>query len=148
MNIILQKDHSGLGKTGDMITVKDGYARNFLIPTCIALLADKSAMKIVEAKKQQVEIQATKEKRVAEKIAESLSKISLTVKMPAGEEDKLFGTVTSQNIADLLKEKSIDIDKRKIHLEEPIKSLGVYQIPIKLHTDVTAKIKLFVIKEE
>lgn len=148
MNIILLKDFSALGKTGEIVAVKDGYARNYLIPEGIAAIADKSAMKVVETKKRQVEAQLVKERRAAEKIADSLSKVSLTVKMTAGEEDKIFGSVTSQNIIDLLKEKGVDIDKRKIHLEEPIKALGVYQVPIKLSADVTAKVKLFVIKEE
>lgn len=148
MKIILQKDYSGLGSSGDMITVKDGYARNFLIPQGIALRADKSALKIMTDRKRIQDMRSGKQRRAAEKLAESLGKVSITAKMQAGEEDKLFGSVTSQDIADLLKEKEIDIDRRKIQLDEPVKSLGVFQIPVKLHPEVIAKIKLFVIKED
>ena len=148
MKIILQKDFNNLGSSGDLITVKDGYARNFLIPQGIALRADKSALKIMADRKRIQEMRSGKQKRAAEKLAESLGKVSITAKMQAGEEDKLFGSVTSQDIVELLKEKEIDIDRRKIQLDEPVKSLGVFQIPVKLHTEVIAKIKLFVIKED
>jgi large subunit ribosomal protein L9 len=147
MNIILQKDFAKLGSTGDMVTVKDGYARNFLIPQGIAIIADKSAEKLLAERKKVEELRRTKEKRNAEKLAELLAKISLTAKVQAGEEDRLFGAVTSQDIYDLIKEKGFDIDRRKIHLEEPIKTLGVYQIPLKLHPEVTVTVKLWVIKE-
>lgn len=148
MNIILQKNHPVLGSVGDLIAVKDGYARNFLIPQGIAVRADKSARKAMEERKKIDNLRFTKEKRGAERLAEQISKVSITAKMQAGEEDKLFGSVTTQDIVDLVKQKGIEIDRRKIQLNEPIKSLGVYQIPIKLHTDVFAKVKLFVIKED
>ena len=148
MKIILQKDFPSLGKAGEMITVKDGYARNFLIPQGFAFRADKSTLKVMADRKRVAEMRSGKQKRAAEKVAGSLAKISITAKMQAGEEDKLFGSVTSQDIVDLLKEKEIEIDRRKIQLDEPIKALGVYQVPIKLQAEVTAKIKLFVIKED
>jgi len=148
MEIILQKDYADLGSAGDLVTVKDGYARNFLIPQGFALRADKSALKVMADKKRVLDMRFGKQKRAAEKLAESLAKVSITAKMQAGEEDKLFGSVTSQDIVDLLKEKEIDIDRRKIQLDEPVKSLGVFQIPVKLHPEVIAKIKLFVIKED
>jgi len=148
MNIILRKDHPDLGSAGKTVTVKDGFARNFLIPQGYALEASKAALKSIKEREKVEQQRSGKERRLAEKAAEQMSKVSLTAKMPAGEEDKLFGSVTSQDIADLLAEKDIRIDKRKIQLDEPIKSLGVYQVPIKLHPEVTAKVKLFVIKEE
>ena len=148
MNIILQKNYPELGSAGEVVTVKDGYARNFLIPQGIAVRADKSARKAMEERKKIEYLRFTKEKRDAEKLAEKISKVSITAKMQAGEEDKLFGSVTTQDIVELMKKKEIEIDRRKIQMDEPIKSLGVYQIPVKLHTEVIAKVKLFVIKED
>jgi large subunit ribosomal protein L9 len=147
MNIVLQKDVPALGNAGQIITVKDGFARNYLIPQGLAMKADKSALKMIEEKKRTQLLREEKVVRDAKKFAEELSKVSLTVKVQAGEEDKLFGSVTSQDITDLLKEKGIEIDRRKIMLEEPIKALGAYQIPIKLHSAVIVNIKLWVIKE-
>jgi large subunit ribosomal protein L9 len=148
MNIILQKDFPPLGSSGEVVTVKDGFARNYLIPQGVALKVDKATLKIIAEKEKVKKLRSEKTVRLAKQFAEDISKISLTIKVQAGEEDKLFGSVTSQDISDLLKEKGVEIDRRKILLEEPIKALGAYQIPIKLHTDVTVNIKLWVIKEQ
>ncbi len=148
MKIILLKDFPNLGSAGETVTVKDGYARNYLIPEGIAMRADKSAMKILSERKRIEELRASKDRRNAEKLAQKISKVSITAKMQSGEEDKLFGSVTSQDIVDLMKEKGVEIERRKIQLDEPIKNLGVYQIPVKIHPEVTAKVKLFVIKED
>ena len=147
MDIILQRDLPKLGSPGDIVTVKDGYARNFLIPQGFAVLANRSNLKALEAEQRVAELRKNKDKRIAEKLAKELSKISLTAKVQAGEEDKLFGSVTTQDIADLLKEKGYEIDRRKILLSEPIKELGAFQIPLKIHSEVDVKIKLWVIKE-
>lgn len=147
MKVILKKDFENVGKVGDVVDVKAGYARNFLIPQGIALKADKSNIKLLEAEQQQMQLKLNKDKKSAEKMAEELEKISCTATVTVGEEDKVFGSVTSQTIAELLKDKGVEIDKKKILLDEPIKALGIYTIPIKLHSEVEAKIKLWVVKE-
>ena len=148
MKVILRKEIDKLGAAGEVVTVKDGYARNYLFPRNLALKADKSAMKAMEEEIRLEELRKNKEKRRAEKIAEELAKVSITAKMKAGEEDKLFGSVTTQDIAEMLKEQGYDIDRRKIQLDEPIKALGAYKISIKIFADITAEVKLWVIKEE
>jgi len=147
MKIILRKDFEGLGKAGDIVTVKDGYARNFLIPQGIALKADTAAVKQLESEKKMEEMKISRSKKAAEQLAEELAKVSCTATVTVGEEDKVFGSVTTQQIADLLKEKGYEIDRKKIRLDEPIKALGIYDVPIKLHPEVETKIKLWVVKE-
>jgi large subunit ribosomal protein L9 len=147
MKIILKQDYESLGKVGDIVEVKDGYARNFLIPSQIALQASPQNLKKFEEEKKRTHIKEFKDKRVAEQLVEKLEDVSLTAAVAVGEEDKVFGAVTSQNIAELLKAKGFDIDRRKIQLEEPLKALGVYEVPIKLHSEVEAKIKVWVVKE-
>jgi len=147
MRIILRQDYPELGKAGEIVEVKDGYARNYLIPRKIAVAATKSNLRMIEAEKKLLESRLNREKKAAQKLAQQLEKLSLTVPMPVGEEDRLFGSVTSQTVADLLKEKGFEIDKRKIELEEPIKALGIYTIPIKLYPDVEVKIKLWVVRK-
>jgi len=147
MKVILRKDFEAVGNAGEIVTVKDGYARNFLIPKGIALKAEKKNIQLLEVEKKQQESKISKDKKDAEQLAEQLNKISCTATMNVGEEDKVFGSVTSQVIADLLKDQGIEIDKRKIVLNEPIKALGIYTIPIKIHPEVEAQIKLWVVKE-
>jgi large subunit ribosomal protein L9 len=147
MKIILRKDFESVGNAGDIVTVKDGYARNYLIPKGIALKAESKNIQLLETEKKQQNVKLTKDKKEAEQLAEQLSKISCTATVLVGEEDKVFGSVTTQIIADLLKEQGIEVDKRKILLNEPIKALGIYTIPIKLHPEVEANIKLWVVKE-
>ncbi len=147
MKIILREDYNPLGKIGDIVTVKDGYARNFLIPRNIAVPAIPRNIKLLEEERKLLQHRQNKDKRKAEGIAKELGKISLTATVSVGEEDKVFGSVPAQTIADLLKEKGYDIDKRKIQLDEPIKALGVYNISVKLHPEVNAEVRLWVVKE-
>jgi large subunit ribosomal protein L9 len=147
MKVILKQDFEKLGNTGDIINVKDGYARNYLIPRQIAYEATSSNMKRFEEEKKRMASQLTKEVKKAEKMATELEKVSCTITVAVGEEDKLFGSVTSQDIAGALEEKGIAIDKRKILLEEPIKALGIYTVPIKLHSEVSANVKVWVVKK-
>ena len=147
MKIILRKDFESIGKAGEVVVVKNGFARNFLIPKGIALKADNRNIQLLEVEKKQEEVKVSKDKKDAELLAEQLSKISCTATVNVGEEDKVFGSVTTQNIADLLKEQEVEIDRKKIILNEPIKALGIYTIPIKIHPEVEAKIKLWVVKE-
>ncbi|MCG8607128.1 50S ribosomal protein L9 [bacterium] len=147
MKIIMKKDLEGVGKIGEIVEVKDGYARNYLIPRQVAMRANPQNLKIFEQEKLRIELKENKEQRVAEQVAKKLSGVSLTATVAVGEEDKVFGAVTSQDIAELLKNQGFDIDRRKIQLEEPFKALGIYEVPIKLHTNVEAKVKLWVVKE-
>ncbi len=147
MKVILKKDFETLGTVGEIAEVKAGYARNFLIPQGIALKADKKNIKLLEAEQQKMQLKLSKDKKSAEKLAAKLSTVSCTAAVTVGEEDRVFGSVTTQDIADLLKDKGFDLDRKKIMLDEPIKSLGIYDIPIKLHSEVEAKIKLWVVKE-
>ncbi len=147
MKIILRQDFEKLGKIGDIVEVKDGYARNYLIPKKIGYLATKGNLQTHEEEKKQHELRQKKDLVKAQKIASELEKLSLTIPMKVGEEEKLFGAVTSQMIADVLKEKGFDVDKRIIELEEPIKALGIYTVNLNLHTGVVGKVKVWVVKE-
>ena len=147
MKIILRKNHETLGQVGSIVDVKDGYARNDLIPRGIAVPADGGHMRALEEEKKQAERRRNKELKVSQKLAEELEKVSITLKMKVGEDEKLFGAVTSQMIADALTEKGFELDKRIIELEEPIKALGIYTVPVKLHQSVEAKVKVWVVRE-
>jgi large subunit ribosomal protein L9 len=147
MKIILRQDFETLGHVGDVVTVKDGFARNYLIPRGVGVVFTPKAVKVLEEEKKHTARQEIKEQKQAVALAETLAGLSVTATVPVGEEDKVFGSVTSQNIAQLLAEKGHDIDKRKILLDEPIKALGVYDVAVKLHKDVDAKIRVWVVKE-
>ena len=147
MKIILREDHERLGKAGDIVEVKAGFARNYLIPKQIAYPAKSNYLKILAEEKKQKQQKLQKEKKQAEVMAKKLENVSVTIAVTVGEEDKMFGSVTSQNIAGALKGQGVEIDRRKIELEEPIKELGIYSVPIRLHPEVQAKIKVWVVKE-
>ncbi len=147
MKIILKKEIHKLGQPGDVVEVKNGYARNYLIPQGMAILATDSNMRIYQQDLKAQAQKAVKGQQEAQEFAEKLAQVSVTAAVQVGEEEKLFGSVTSQNIADLLKEIGYDIDRRKILLDEPIKALGVYDVPVKLHPEVTTHIKVWVVKE-
>ncbi|WP_337864620.1 50S ribosomal protein L9 [Ignavibacterium sp.] len=147
MKVILRQTIDKLGKIGQIVDVKDGYALNYLIPKGFAYVAVKGNIKALEEEKKIVEKRNQQELKAAETLALELEKISVTIPVQVGEEDKIFGTVTTQMIADALKEKGHEIDKRKIEMEEQIKTLGIYNVNIKLHPSVSAKIKLWVVRE-
>lgn len=147
MKIILRQDHEKLGKIGDIVDVKDGFARNYLIPRKIGYKATAGNMKSLEEEKKQTALREGKEVTRAGKLAAELEKISITLKMKVGEDERLFGAVTTQMIADALAEKGFTIDKRIIATEEPIKALGIYSVDLKLHPTVETKIKVWVVRE-
>jgi large subunit ribosomal protein L9 len=147
MKLLLRQDYESLGVAGDVVNVKPGFARNFLIPKGFAMLATDKNLKRYENDQKQLHWLQEKEKRQSEELAKTLENVSCTITVQVGEEDKMFGSVTSQNITEALEAQGYKIDKRKILLEEPIKSLGIYSIPIKLHSDVEAKVKVWVVKE-
>ena len=147
MKIILRQDFEKLGKVGDIVEVKDGYARNYLIPRKIGYHATEGNLRTLEEEKKQHAERQNKDLRQAEKMAVELEKLSITLKVKVGEDEKLFGSVTSQMIADALKEKGMSLDKRIINLEEPIKALGIYSINVKLHPSVSGTVKVWVVRE-
>jgi large subunit ribosomal protein L9 len=148
MKVILRKDYEILGKKGEIVSVKDGFARNYLLPQNIAALATKSTIKAMEITHQQTQARVKKELLSAQKRVSDLQKIpQVTIAVKVGEEDRLFGSVTSLDIANALKAQNFELDKRAIELEEPIKSLGLYSVPVKLHSEVKSTIKVKVVKE-
>ncbi|MBD3374926.1 50S ribosomal protein L9 [candidate division KSB1 bacterium] len=147
MKIILKQDLDNLGKVGEIVDVKPGYARNYLIPKGFAMRATDSALRMVEEEQKRMERQHEKEKEQAQVWADELSKVSVTATVQVGEEDKVFGSVTNQDIATLLKDAGHEVDRKKIILDEPIKALGVYDVPVKLHPQVEATIKVWVVRE-
>ena len=147
MKIILTKSHEDLGEAGEIIKVKDGYARNYLIPRNMALVATKANTLRYEENKKQQSAAKNRELESANEIANEMSKISLTASVQVGEDDKVFGSVTSLEISKLLSEKGFTVDKRDILLEEPIKALGIYNVSVKIEQDVKSEVKLWVVKQ-
>jgi large subunit ribosomal protein L9 len=147
MKVILRKEHEKLGQVGAVVEVKDGYARNFLIPKGFAFEASNGSMRALEEEKKQASRRQSKELKASEKLAVELEKLSITLQMKVGEDEKLFGAVTSQMVAEALKEKGFEIDKRIIDLSEPIKALGIYNVDVKLPQNVTGKVKVWVVRE-
>lgn len=147
MKVILRQDNENLGKAGEVVNVKPGFARNYLFPRSLAYPALPNYLRMLEEEKRQKQQRQHKEKKLAQELAEKLSSVSLTISASVGEEDKMFGSITSQDIADALKQQGYEIDRKKIVLEEPIKALGIYSVPIKLYPEVEAHVKVWVVKE-
>ncbi len=147
MKVILKDDVKGLGNMGQIVDVSDGYARNFLIPKGIALEANVKNMKALEHQKRIIQEKAKKIMNQAKDLSTKMANLNVVIKAKAGEEEKLFGSVTSMDIAEAFKNQGIDIDKKKIILEEPIKRLGTYSVNIKLHPEVTTTVNVQVVPE-
>ncbi|HET55631.1 MAG TPA: 50S ribosomal protein L9 [Ignavibacteria bacterium] len=147
MKVILRKNYDKLGEIGDLVEVKNGFARNFLIPRQIAYIATPGNIKAFEEEKKLILKKESKELEEAQKIASELENISISIPVKVGEEDKIFGSVTTQMIADSLNEKGFQIDKRKIEITEPIKALGIYSVNVKLHPKVSSTVKTWVVRE-
>lgn len=146
--VILKKDIERIGKAGDIIKVKDGYARNFLIPKGLVLEVTPSNLRRLEEDKKQKESQKEKVKQEATGLAEQLSGMSCTVTTEASEDDKLYGSITAADIAKAIEiEKNIKIDKRSVLLEEPIQALGIYEVSVKLHPEVITKVRVWVTRK-
>jgi large subunit ribosomal protein L9 len=148
MKVILTQDTDSLGLAGEIVEVAKGYARNYLIPKKIALEATQDNIKRTEVQRKHIEIKRIKLKEDALKVKERLADVVITIAQKAGEEDKLYGSVTSMDIASRLENQGISIDRRKIILEKPIKTLGEFPVHIKLHPQVTASIKVAVVPEQ
>lgn len=147
MEVILRDHVEHLGRRGEIVKVADGYARNFLLPRKLALPATDANRKWVERERKLAEVRDSEERGAAEAIATRLNALDLTITRKVGENDQLYGSVTNADIADLLAAKGFEIDRRKILLPDPIKSLGENTVPVKLHREVTAQIKVTVGKE-
>ncbi|RJP18212.1 MAG: 50S ribosomal protein L9 [Candidatus Omnitrophota bacterium] len=148
MDIILRESVANLGEAGDLVDVKGGYARNYLIPQGLAYSAASANAAQINHKKRLLEDQRKRRIKTEQDLAKRLSEISINIPVRVGEEDRVFGSVTSQNIADSLAKKGYDVDRRKIVLDEPIRALGVYTVPVRFSGDISGNVKVWVVKEE
>jgi len=147
MEVILREHVDNLGRRGEIVKVADGYARNYLLPRKLALPATDSNKKHVERERKKLEAREAEEKAQAEAIGARLKSIDIVVARRVGETDQLYGSVTAADIADFLKEKGFELDRRKIILPEPVKTLGDHEVPLKLHREVTVPLTVRVVKE-
>ena len=147
MRIVLREDVEKLGRRGEIVEVAPGYARNFLLPKGKALHATDGNLKRVEQERRKFAVRLAKEKEDAAAMARRLAGISCTIVRKVGENDQLYGSVTPSDIAEYLVKEGVELDKRRILLDEPIKALGIYTIPVKLHPEVSGEIRVWVVKE-
>jgi large subunit ribosomal protein L9 len=147
MEVILKEDIVNLGKIGEVVRVRDGYARNYLLPRGLVLMANKKNLKTFDHQKKLVADQKQKTMRQAQSAADQLTGISLVIPMKVGEEGRLFGSVTNIQIEKALKAKGLNVDRRKIHLDEPINTAGDYEVPVRLAADLTVPLKLSVVSD-
>jgi large subunit ribosomal protein L9 len=148
MEVILKEDIANVGKIGEVVRVRDGYARNYLLPRGLVLLANKKNLKTFEHQKKLIADQKQKITREAKSVGEAVTAVSLIIRMRVGEEGKLFGSVTNIQIEKALKAQGLTVDRRKIQLEEPIKAAGDYEVPIRMTADLTVPLKISVVPEE
>ena len=148
MDVILRQDIEKLGSRGEVVKVAPGYARNFLLPKKMAVAASGSNKKIVEQERQAHVRKDAKQKGEAEDLSKLLTGVTLTITQKSGENDQLFGSVTSKDVADALAAQNFNIDRRKIQLDDPIKTLGEFKVPVRLYRDVIAEVTVVVAKEE
>ena len=146
MQVILTADVPSLGKVGDVVTVKDGYARNYLIPRGSARVADAGGLRQVEAIKQRQQAEAARRQREVKELAQRLAGMSCTITARAQDDDQLFGSISAGEIVKALQARDVVIDKSQVVLEESIKQLGVYQVPIRLNSDITTSLKVWVVR--
>jgi len=148
VEVILREDIDKLGSRGQVVKVADGYARNFLLPKRLAVPATDANRKIVEQERQAALRREAKEKADAQELGKMLAGVTVTIAQKAGEQDQLFGSVTAKDISEALERAGYHIDRRKIHLEEPIRQLGEHKAPVRLHKDVTVEVIVNVVREE
>lgn len=148
MKIILRQDVENLGNIGEIITVKPGYARNYLIPNQMAYYATAGAIRALDTEKKQYEARMAKARLAAEATASQLGELQITISMPVGEEGRLFGSVTAPMIAQELELRGFRVDKRHVLIDEPIKTLGIFDVKVKLMSDVIAPLKVWVIAQD
>ncbi len=148
MEVILREDVEKLGARGQIVKVADGYARNFLLPKKLAMPATDANRKVVEQERQAHLRREAKEKAAAQELSQMMQGLAVTIVQKAGEQDQLFGSVTAKDIVDALEAQNYTVDRRKIHLEEPIKQLGTYTVPIRLHREVSVELTVNVVRDE
>jgi large subunit ribosomal protein L9 len=148
MQVILRDDMDNLGKSGEVVNVKPGYARNYLLPRGLAIKATAGDIARVEHEKRVIAARTAKMAKAAQAEADSLSKVRVQIERAVGEEDKLYGSVTSRDIAEALRAKNITLDSKKIHLDEPLKALGDFDVAVKLGRGINASIKVTIVKKE
>jgi len=148
MQVILREDMDNLGKSGEVVTVKPGFGRNYLIPQGLAVLATAQDVARVAHEKRVITARNAKLMKDVQAAADRLNQVSVSIPVQVGEEDKLYGSVTSRDIADALKEKGVAVDVKSLALDEPLKTLGLAEVPVKLGRGVTATIKVWVVKKE
>jgi len=146
MDIILLKDYDGLGDAGDVVNVKPGFARNKLIPEGVALRASKRNLAIVKERKKTAHTRREREKATYDSLVKTLSKTEITIEAKVGEEDKMFGSVTAIDIHKSLEDQGIEVDRHAILLDEPIKALGIYHVPVRVASNLNGDVKIYVIK--
>jgi len=147
MDVILRQDVDNLGRAGELVSVKDGYARNYLLPRGLAYLASEGNRRRIEAESRQRAKQAGAQIESAREVAARLEAASITFTMKAGEGDRLFGSVTAADVADRLHAEGFPVDKKAVELHEPIKALGVFKVPVRLHHEVKPEVRVWVVKE-
>jgi len=147
MQVILTQDVRELGQAGQMVAVKRGYGANFLIPQGIAVLATPRNRSRMEHEQRKIEAQIARERTTAAELGKRLAGLSVTLTRLVGEDDKIFGSVTGKDIADALADEGVKLDRRQIELDSPLKSLGVYEVPVRLHREVTTMIKVWVVAD-
>jgi len=147
MQLILRTDVENLGKRGDVVKVAPGYGRNYLLPHGLAYEFNQSNVKRVDKEKRTLQVRLSKEREEAEDLSRRIGTLSCTIVRKVGESDTLYGSVTNADVAEALHKEGYSIDKRKIVLEDPIKTLGIYTVPIRLHPEVTGELKVWVVKE-
>ncbi len=148
MEVILKKSVEGLGVPGDVLKVANGYARNYLLPMQLAVHATERNRRFLEHQKRVIDHQESKDKEQAQEIASQLTGVTCTLKRRAGENDRLFGSVTSMDVAEALRAEGFELERRFLDLAEPIRELGVFMVPVKLHTDVVVELRVVVEREE
>jgi large subunit ribosomal protein L9 len=147
MQVILQEDVPNIGRAGEVVTVREGFGRNYLLPRKKAVVAQPGNLKVLEHQKRVVAARQQKLKAGAAELAKKIAGVSITIGRESGEEDKLFGSVTGKDIADALRGEGFMIDRHDLQLEAPIKQLGIFEIPVRLHHEVTATLKVWVVKK-
>jgi len=147
MRVILREDVDKLGRRGEVVKVAPGYGRNFLVPKGLAYIYTPGNTKRVELERRFLHVKETREKQEAEDLGRRLAQTSTTIVRKVGENETLYGSVTNADVSEALEKEGFTIDKRKILLEEPLKTLGIYTVPVKLHPEVTAELKVWVVKE-
>jgi large subunit ribosomal protein L9 len=147
MEVILREHVENLGRRGELVKVADGYARNYLLPRKLALLATAGNKKVIEREKEKFDVKEAEEQKVAQAVADRLASVEIEIARKVGETDALFGSVTNADVAESLAAKGFDIDRRKVQLHDPIKKLGEFTVPVKLHRDVVVSLKVKVVAD-